>query len=346
MDAALYVRHGLRRPGAGLSNLPVVRAVVCRELGSLDDVTVDEHPDPVAGPGQVVVAVRAAGVNFVDGLICQGRYQMRPATPYVPGGEIAGDVLAVGEGVTGLAVGERVMAMTGWNGFAERVAVHAGALEPVPDALSYGQAASFVQSYSTAWFTLARRAQLGEGDWLLVLGAGGGIGLACVDVGVALGAHVIAAASTEEKLARARALGAEAGIAYEDQDLKALAREISGGGVDVVVDPVGGHHSEPALRATRRFGRFCVVGFASGPIASIPLNQVLLNNRTVVGVDWGAWAFSDPGGNRELLAELVDLVRHGRLHPTVPTEQPLEAAPAVMAGLLDRSVTGKVVLVP
>lgn len=323
-----------------------MRAVVCRELGSLDDVVVGDQPDPVASRGQVLVAVRAAGVNFVDGLICQGRYQMRPATPYVPGGEIAGDVLAVGEGVRRVGVGERVMAMTGWGAFAERVVVNADALEPVPDALSYGQAASFVQSYSTAWFTLARRARLGPGEWLLVLGAGGGIGLASVDVGVALGAHVIAAASSEEKLGRARALGAEATIGYEDQDLKTSARELSGGGVDVVMDPVGGRHSEPALRATRRFGRFCVVGFASGPIASVPLNQVLLNNRTVVGVDWGAWAFSDPGGNRALLSELVDLVRAGRLHPTVPTERPLEDAAAVMAGLLDRSVTGKVVLVP
>jgi NADPH2:quinone reductase len=212
--------------------------------------------------------------------------------------------------------------------------------------LSYGQAASFIQSYCTAWFTLARRARLCQGEWLLVLGAGGGLGLASVDVGAALGAHVIAAASTEEKLAASVGVGAEATIAYEHQDLKTVARELSGGGVDVVVDPVGGGHSEPALRATRRFGRFCVVGFASGSIASVPLNQVLLNNRTVVGVDWGAWAFSDPGGNRELLSELFGLVRDGRLHPTVPAERPLEDAAAVMAGLLDRTVTGKVVLVP
>ena len=323
-----------------------MRAVVCRELGPLDNVVVEERPAPSAGVGQVVVAVRAAGVNFVDGLICQGRYQMQPPTPYVPGGEIAGDVLAVGEGVTRVAVGERVMAMTGFGAFAEQVVLDARSLEPVPDKLSYGQAAAFIQSYSTAWFALVRRAALRQGEWLLVLGAGGGIGLAAVDVGVALGARVMAAASSEEKLERARALGAEATVAYEHEDLKAAARAGSGGGVDVVLDPVGGRHSEPALRATRRFGRFCVVGFASGPIASVPLNQVLLNNRTVVGVDWGAWAFSDPGGNRELMAELIDLVAEGRLHPAVPVERPLEDAPAVMAGLLERSVTGKVVLVP
>lgn len=329
-----------------MSNLQVVRAVVCRELGSLDHVVVEERDPPAPGPGQVCVTVRAAGVNFVDGLICQGRYQMKPGVPYVPGGEMAGDVRALGEGVTRLAVGDKVMAMTGFGAFAEQVVVGAQSVEPMPSELSYGQAAAFIQSYSTAWFTLARRASLAEGEWVLVLGAGGGIGLAAVDVALALGAHVIAAASSPQKLARAKALGADSTIAYEHEDLKGGAREFSGGGVDVVVDPVGGDHSEPALRATKQFGRFCVVGFASGPIAAIPLNQVLLNNRTVVGVDWGAWAFSDPGGNRELLAELLDLVGDGRLHPTVPSERPLEDAAAVMSGLLDRSVSGKVVLVP
>jgi NADPH2:quinone reductase len=323
-----------------------VRAVVCRELGPLDNVVVEERDEPVAGPGQVVVAVRAAGVNFVDGLICQGRYQMKPPTPYVPGAEIAGVVRSLGDGVSRVQVGDRVMAMTGFGAFAEQVAVRAESLEPIPGTLSFGQAAAFIQSYSTAWFTLSRRASLSEGEWLLVLGAGGGVGLAAVDVGLALGAHVVAAASSEAKLAAARVLGVDGTIVYGHEDLKTRARQLSGGGVDVVVDPVGGHHSEPALRATRAMGRFCVVGFASGPIASIPLNQVLLNNRTVVGVDWGAWAFADPGGNRELLAELLDMARDGRLHPVVPSERPLEEAAQVMGGLLGRSVTGKVVLVP
>ena len=323
-----------------------MRAVVCRQLGPLGQVVVEERDAPVAGPGQVVVAVRAAGVNFVDGLICQGRYQMQPPTPYVPGGEIAGDVVSVGDGVTRLQPGDRVMCMTGFGAFAEHVALQAQSVVSVPDALSYGQAAAFVQSYSTAWFALARRAHLAPEEWVLVLGAGGGIGLASVDVAVALGAKVIAAASSPERLAAATAMGAHHTIAYEHEDLKTRARELSGGGVDVVVDPVGGRHSEPALRATKRFGRLCVVGFASGPIASVPLNQVLLNNRTVVGVDWGAWAFSDAGGNRELLAELLDMVTNGRLHPVTPMERPLDDAVAVMAGLLDRSIAGKVVLVP
>jgi NADPH2:quinone reductase len=309
-------------------------------------VVIEERPTPVPGPGQVVVDVRAMGVNFVDGLICQGRYQMKPAAPYVPGGELAGVVSAVADDVSRVGVGDRVMAMSGFGAFAEQVAVNSASVEPVPAGLGFGQAAAFIQSYSTAWFTMTRRTSVGEGEWVLVLGAGGGIGLASVDVGVALGAKVIAAASTVEKLDAARAMGATATIAYEDEDLKTKAREISGGGVDVVIDPVGGRHSEPALRATAKFGRFCVIGFASGPIATVPLNQVLLNNRSVIGVDWGMWAMGDLGGNGEVLAELTALVESGRLHPTVPAERPLADAAAVMSGLLDRSIAGKVVLVP
>jgi NADPH2:quinone reductase len=324
-----------------------VRALVCQELGPLDrHVVIEERPTPVPGPGQAVVDVRAAGVNYVDGLMGQGRYQIKPATPYVPGGELAGVVSAVADDVNRVAVGDRVMAMTGFGAFAEQVAVNVVSLQPVPADLGFGQAAAFIQSYSTAWFTMTRRTTVTEGEWVLVLGAGGGIGLASVDVAVALGANVIAAASTSEKLAASRSMGATATIAYEDEDLKSMAREISGGGVDVVIDSVGGRHSEPALRATRKFGRLCVIGFASGPIASVPLNQVLLNNRSVIGIDWGMWAMGDLGGNRELLADLVALVETGRLHPTVPQERPLDDAVAVMSGLLDRSIAGKVVLVP
>jgi NADPH2:quinone reductase len=323
-----------------------VRAVVCPELGPLEGIVIEERPTPVPGPGQVVVDARAMGVNYVDGLLCQGRYQIKPATPYVPGGELAGVVSAVGDDVTRVAIGDRVMAMTGFGAFAEQVLIPAVSLEPIPADLAFGQAAAFIQSYSTAWFTMTRRTSVHEGDWVLVLGAGGGIGLASVDVAVALGARVIAAASTTEKLESALSMGATATIAYEHDDLKTMARAISDGGVDVVIDPVGGRHSEPALRALAPFGRLCVIGFASGPIASVPLNQVLLKNRTVIGVDWGAWAMGDPGGHREVLAELVELVENDRLHPTVPAERPLDEAVAVMTGLLDRTVTGKVVLVP
>ena len=325
-----------------------MRAVVCKELGPLDQLVIEEVDPPVAGPGQVVIDVAAAGVNYVDGLIVQGRYQIKPATPYVPGGEVAGIVSSVGSGIDSLAVGQRVVASTGFGAFAEQVAAPEVMAFGLPDEVADGQAAAMLQSYGTALFTLRRRTSVAPGEWVLVLGAGGGVGLACIDVARALGARVIAAASSPDKLAAATAMGAEATIAYEDPDvdLKVAAREASGGGVDVVIDTVGGRHSEPALRATRLFGRFCVVGFAAGPIPTVPLNQVLLNNRTVVGVEWGGWAFRYPVENRALLGEALTMVADGRLHPAVPAERPLDDAAAVMTELLDRQITGKVVLMP
>ncbi len=323
-----------------------MRALVCSELGPLETLVLADQEPPVADVGQVVVDVRAAGVNYVDGLICQGRYQIKPPTPFTPGSEIAGEVASIGSGVTGISAGDRVITFTGFGGFAEQVAVPALSLVPMPDNIDFNQAATLIQSYCTVLFTLTRRITVVAGEWVLVLGAGGGVGLAAVDVAAALGGRVIAAASTGDKLEAAVEAGAEATIAYEEEDLKARAREISGGGVEVVIDSVGGHHSENALRATAHLGRFCVIGFASGPIASIPLNLVLLNNRTVVGVDWGGWTFKDPAGNRELIGELIELVGSGRLHPTIPAAYPLGDAGAVMAGLIDRSIGGKAVVVP
>jgi NADPH2:quinone reductase len=326
--------------------LTFVRAVVCRELGPLDNLEVVEQADLLVGPRQLVVEVRAAGVNFVDGLICQGRYQIKPSTPFVPGSELAGVVSAVGAEAPGFAVGDRVLAFTGFGAFASQALVGAPSALAVPDTLDFARAAALVQSYSTALFTMTRRTTVAPGERVLVLGAGGGVGLAAIDVAQALGASVIAAASSKEKLAAAVSMGASATIDYETEDLKARARELSGGGVDVVIDPVGGRHSQPALRALRTGGRYCVIGFASGDIASVPLNQVLLNNRTVVGVDWGAWTFQEPLANHALLSELMTMVAAGRLHPPEPTVRPLEEAPAVMQQLLDRGVAGKVVLSP
>jgi NADPH2:quinone reductase len=203
-----------------------------------------------------------------------------------------------------------------------------------------------VQSYGTAMFSLTRRTTVREGEWVLVLGGGGGIGLAMIDVARALGAHVVAAASSQAKLDAALAAGAEATIAYESEDLKVRARELSGGGVDVVVDPVGGAHAEPALRALRFMGRYVVIGFASGEIPRLPANQVLLNNRTVVGVDWGAWTMQAPQENRAMLADLLEMVEDERLHPVEPAERPLDDVREVLADLEGRAVTGKVVLVP
>jgi NADPH2:quinone reductase len=243
-------------------------------------------------------------------------------------------------------VGDRVLAMPWLGGFASHVVLPAASVVPIPGDLGYGQAAGLVQSYGTMLFSLTRRTHVAEGEWVLVLGAGGGIGLAAIDVARHLGARVIAAASTPDKLAAAQAAGAEATIDYEREDLKARARELSGGGVDVVVDPVGDKHAEPALRALRWMGRYLVIGFAGGDIPQLPANQVLLNNRTVVGVDWGAWTGRDPDGNRALLAELMDLAGAGALHPVQPTEYPLDDVARALTDLQERRVGGKVVLLP
>ncbi len=323
-----------------------MRAIVCNRIGSLEELALEEREPAAPGPGQVAIEVEAAGVNYVDGLICQGGYQIKPPVPFVPGSEVAGEVAASGEGVSEVRPGDRVVATCGFGGFAEQVTVPASSVVRLPAKVGFAQAASLLQSYCTAYFTLARRTSVRPGEWVLVLGAAGGVGLAMVDVARALGARVIAAASTEEKLAAGRAMGAEATIAYENEDLKTTARQMSGGGVDVSIDPVGGRHSEAALRATKVFGRMCVIGFASGVIPSVPLNQVLLNNRTVVGVDWGSWGLREPDQSRMLTAEVMSLVEEERLHPAIPHERPLEEAPKVLSELLGRQVTGKVVLIP
>ncbi len=322
-----------------------MRAVVCHELGPPDVLVVEERADPVAGDGQVVVAVRAAGVNYVDALFVSGSYQIKPSLPFVPGSEIAGTVVEVGAGVEGVAAGDRVLAMPGLGGFADRVALSAAQVVAVPEGVSFTQAATFVQSYCTALFALRTRAALAAGETVLVLGAGGGVGLATIDVATALGATAIAVASSPEKRAAALAIGATAAIDPASDDLKVRARELAGGGVDVVVDPVGAELAEPALRALRWFGRYVVIGFAGGPIPRLPLNQVLLNNRTIVGVDWGAWAMRTPDVQQALLAELLAMAADGRLHPVEPTTYPLEGAADALDDLLGRRVVGKVALV-
>ena len=323
-----------------------MRRVICTALGPLDDLVVEDGPDPEPRPGGVVVAVEAAGVNYVDALFVQGRYQIKPPVPFTPGMEVAGTIASMGDGVEGWRVGDRVMAMVGLGGYTDRIALPALALVRVPDGLALPAAAAFIQSYCTALFALTRRTQVGATDTVLVLGAGGGVGQAAIDVATALGARVIAAASTEEKRAAATALGADAVIDYGAADLKTTVRELTDGGADIVVDPVGGPHADAALRALRRFGRYLVIGFAAGPIPTIPLNQVLLNNRTVLGVDWGAWTMADPGGQRDLLAELLRMVERGDLTPPAPDTRPLDEVAAALTDLLERRVTGKLVLTP
>ena len=325
-----------------------MRVVVCNSFAPLDQLAIEDRPDLGAGPGQVVIDVEAAGANFVDALLVQGLYQIKPPLPFVPGMEVAGTVRSVGDGVDTVVAGDRVMGMSFFGGYASQVVLPARATTLIPGALTAGQAAGLVQSYATMLFALTRRTTVAEGEWVAVLGAGGGIGLATVDLAKALGAQVVACASSTAKLEAAVAAGADATIAYDDDgvDLKAAIREATGGGADIVVDPIGGPKADAALRALKWMGRYLVIGFAAGEIPRLPLNQVLLNSRTVIGVDWGAWTGRDPEGNAALLSELFTMVDDGRLHPVEPVAYPLADAARALADLQGRRVTGKVVLVP
>jgi NADPH2:quinone reductase len=323
-----------------------VRKLVIEAFGSLDDLVVVEAPDLVPAPGQIVVDVEAAGVNFVDGLIVQGRYQFTPPLPHTPGTEVAGSVHAVGDGVEGFRVGQRVLALPSTGGYASQVAVPAPAAAAIPDTITAGQAAGLVQSYATMLYAFTRRTAVTPGEWIAVLGAGGGVGLAATDLATALGAHVVACASSPDKLALATAAGAVATIAYEDVDLKAAIRDVTGGGADAVVDPVGGPKAESALRSLRWEGRYLVIGFAAGDIPRFPINQILLNSRAVIGIELGGWVRRDPAGYHGLIGELMALVAAGTVHPVEPVARPLADAPRLLADLQSRSVSGKAVLTP
>lgn len=321
-----------------------MRAAQCLEYG--EPLSVVELDDPEPREGQLCIDVEASGVNYVDALIVRGQYQIKPPTPFVAGSEVAGRVCSVGPGVEGTAVGDRVFAMTGFGGFAERVVIAANRVSRIPETMSVGQAAAFTQSYSTALFSLRDRGRLCAGETVLVLGAAGGVGRAAIDVAKALGASVIAGASSAEKLEACRALGADAVIDYSSEDLKTRARELSEGGVDLVVDPVGGALAEPALRALAYLGRYLVIGFAAGEIPRLPVNQILLRNRSVVGVDWGAWMLANGDAQRTLIGELMAMVEAGKLSPSEPTVYRLEQVEAALDDLLNRRVNGKAVLVP
>lgn len=324
------------------------RRVVCREWGPPEALVVEPFEPGPPGPSHVLVRVSAAGVNFVDALFVAGTYQIKVPPPFTPGSELAGEVVAVGEGVEGLEPGAKVLTSLGLGAWASHAEVRASGVTPIPIGLDDATAAALVQSYCTAWFTLTRRMRVEPGETVLVLGAAGGVGLAAIDVARSLGARVIAAASSPEKRADAEAAGAEATIAYEDEgvDLKAEARAFGGGGVDVVIDPVGGPHTEPALRALGVGGRLAIIGFAAGSIPKLPVNQILLNNRSVVGVDWGAWAMKNPEQQQALLAEVLAAVIDGQIRPPSPTTRPLDEAGAVLRDLLDRRLRGKAVLIP
>ncbi|MBE0550087.1 MAG: NADPH:quinone oxidoreductase family protein [Rubrivivax sp.] len=323
-----------------------MRAVLCKAYGPPESLVVEERPTPAPGPGQARVAVHACGVNFPDTLIIQGNYQFKPELPFSPGGEVAGVIQALGEGVTGFAVGDRVIAATTWGGYAEEVVAEAPRLIPMPATMDFRTAAAFTLTYGTSHHALKDRAQLRPGETLLVLGAAGGVGLAAVELGKAMGARVIAAASSDDKLALCTAHGADATINYQTEDLRARIKALTGGrGIDVVYDPVGGDLSEPALRSMAWNGRFLVVGFAAGRIPSLPLNLPLLKGCAIVGVFWGAFTRHEPARNAANLQELLQWWQQGRLRPHVSAVYPLERAADALNDLLQRRVQGKAVLV-
>ncbi|MCW5806544.1 MAG: NADPH:quinone oxidoreductase family protein [Deltaproteobacteria bacterium] len=324
-----------------------MRAVRVHELTGPSALRVDDVPDPVPGAGQVVIDVCAAGVNFPDVLLSRGMYQFKPALPFIPGGEAAGVVSAVGSGVTSLAVGDRVATTVIYGAFAERICVPELAATRLPDGVDFTVGAATLLTYATTYHALVDRAQLRAGETLLVLGAAGGVGLAACELGALLGARVIAAASSPDKLALTRAHGAAEGIDYAREDLRDRIKALtSGNGVDVVYDPVGGAYAEPALRGTAWNGRYLVVGFASGDIPKIPLNLVLLKGCQIVGVFWGSFAAREPARNREHAERIFAWVAEGKLSPHIDAVMPFTGATEALAKLEQRQVKGKLVLTP
>lgn len=330
---------------APVGTVPAMRAVLCHEYGPPESLKVEDVDDPAAGDGQVVVDVKACAVNFPDVLIIQNLYQFKPPLPFSPGAEVAGVVSSVGHGVEGVSVGDRVFASTGWGGLAEKIAVDAGSLIPIPEGIDFAPASSFLYAYGTSHYALKDRARLEPGETLVVLGAAGGVGLAAVDLGAVMGATVIAAASSDDKLELCREHGATMTINYATEDLKSRIRDLTGGtGADVVYDPVGGPYSEPALRSTAWEGRFLVVGFAAGEIPAIPLNLALLKGCDIVGVFWGAFVGREPDRHRRNVEELIGWWREGKLRPHVSSTYPLDRAAEAIRELADRKAKGKVVV--
>ncbi len=322
-----------------------MRAVLCEDWGEPETLTLGEAPSPVAGPGEVTLRVRAAGVNFADIVLVRGQYQEKPSLPFSPGLEGAGDVLSVGEGVVGIAPGDRVMAVTGVGAFAEEAVAPANCVFPIPEGMDFTTAAAFPVAYGTSHLALTERGALKAGETLLVLGAGGGVGLTAVECGKAVGATVIAAASSDEKLDLAQAHGADHLINYVDDDLRAAARKLTDGrGVDVVYDPVGGDASKAALRALAWSGRLLVIGFASGEVPQIPANYLLVKNISAVGVYWGAYRNNESDVFRASFDELAKWYAEGRLKPHVSQVFPLAQAPQALGVLQSRRATGRLVI--
>ena len=324
-----------------------MKAILCKQWGDPADLSYETVPDPQPGTGEVLIGVRAVGVNFADTLMIAGRYQLKPPLPFSPGFEVAGEVLACGEGVTHLKPGARVMGFLQYGAYAEKVVAPAHMVMPVPDMMDYKDAAAFAVAYGTSHVALEHRARLQTGETLLVHGASGGVGLTAVELGKRMGATVIATASTAEKLALCRRYGADHTINYRDEDFVPRVKDVTNGrGADVILDPVGGDVFERSLRCINWEGRILVIGFASGEIPQVPVNLTLVKNCAIVGVFWGAYGQKNP---RVLMNSLQTLLRwyaEGKLEPHISEVYALEDAPQAMMDLMERRSTGKVVLEP
>ena len=329
-----------------------MKAVLSRAVGGPETLELAEVPAPAPGKGEVLIGVAACGVNFPDALIIEDKYQFKPARPFAPGGEVAGVIEAVGEGVSGLEIGQRVLASTGWGGMAEKVVCEVRRVMLIPDVMPFEEAAAFLMTYGTSYYALKDRAALKAGETLLVLGAAGGVGSAAVELGKAMGARVLAAATSEEKVEAAKGWGADEGLVYpsgpfDSEGRKTLAdlfkRACGEKGADVIYDAVGGDYSEAALRSIAWAGRFLVIGFPQG-IAKLPLNLTLLKSCQVVGVFWGAFATRDPRANAANTRELFALYEKGAIRPRVSKTFALEDAGAAITWLAGRKALGKVVV--
>tara|TARA_S200000501_G_scaffold144013_1_gene135952 strand:+ start:2534 stop:3532 length:999 start_codon:yes stop_codon:yes gene_type:complete len=330
-----------------------MKALQCTELGGPEKLKVNDVPEPKAIQDHVVIDNKAASVNFPDVLMIQGLYQFQPELPFCPGGESSGIVSAIGEGVENIEIGDRVFAMTGLGAFAEKIVVHKSSVVRIPETMNYETAAALPMTYGTSLYALKQRAELKEGETLLVLGAAGGVGLATVELGKAMGAKVIAAASTQEKIDLCIKHGADEGFIYpsgnldrdQQKELSSKIKELTGGiGVNVVYDPIGDAYSEPCIRATAWDGRYLVIGFAAGEIPKIPINLALLKGMKIVGVFWGAWVGMFPEENKQNFQELFELHSQGKINPEVSDSFLLEDGASAIAHLKDRKAKGKVII--
>jgi len=324
-----------------------MKAILCKQFGPPESLVLEELASPKPGPGEVVVSVKAASVNFPDVLIIQNKYQVKPTLPFSPGSEFAGVVKELGEGVTSAKVGDRVIAFATYGAFAEECLVAAARLVPIPAGMDFVTAASFLLTYGTSHHALRNRAQTKPGETLLVLGAAGGVGIAAIEIGKALGLRVVACASSEDKLAVCREHGADETIDYSKEDLREGIKRATGGkGVDVIYDPVGGPYAEAALRSSSWRARFLAIGFAGGEIPKVPLNLPLLMERSIIGVYWGEWTRRTPAEFAASVRELAEWYAQGKLKPHVSARFALARTGEAMRMLAERKAKGKVVVVP